>query len=378
VVSVTLNCLLANGSGESGAEQYVTANRVLETTSCISPILCGNLFYPINSARRKQTKMITNPVLHTFVAHPEILLPFTMRGKKVALGPLIENIKHAVAETPGVKTTGLTVFEAMRSRALYDIVMVVEDALKIPHRMGAFPSLQRSDEKRGASLARTVISDLIESSTGRRGGTWVHPHIAAMLAMHHSKRLGYAIMEVLSNSPLAEMREQGGDLYKILAPLLQSVYVAAGSSPIKGIAMLAHAMATRVCLPVRADNTTWNYATTAQQMARVELQNAVVGYVSGCTAGRQFIDPGILMTIVRTHPLWRAYADQFPPITDEEVLANALNALPLEDTLTAPGVVVLVPDDPNIEVLFRDNWFWSWSYYGSTEIHSMPIDSYVQ
>ena len=92
--------------------------------------------------------------------------------------------------------------------------------------------------------------------------------------------------ELLTTSPIFQLRNDGGDLYKGLYDAVFKLAGPDGRAPAKA-QLLARVIAARAGVPIRTDNNTWNYATAEQLHIRHELQSALM-YVINTGLVRNF------------------------------------------------------------------------------------------
>jgi hypothetical protein len=123
-----------------------------------------------------------------------------------------------------------------------------------------------------------VKSPLVRSLPGKNGGTWVNRFIAIDAATHLDKELAYDIYELLSASPIFQLREDGGDLYKAIYPTVIGL-VGENDRAVGKVQLLARVIAARCGVEIRPDNTTWNHANAEQIQKRQSIQSFILSSV---------------------------------------------------------------------------------------------------
>ena len=76
-------------------------------------------------------------------------------------------------------------------------------------------------------------------------------------------------------SPIFQLREETGDLYKDLADAVIQMSGKSDRLPNR-LQLLARIIAARAGLLIRPDNTTWNYATAEQLQIRHQIQDYLI------------------------------------------------------------------------------------------------------
>jgi hypothetical protein len=217
--------------------------------------------------------MITNPIQRIRLFYGELLI--RMKDKEVSLNSVI-NSANTLRVQRGLPV--VDILDYTRSSNFVEMVMATE--IKLGYR--AFNDTTTNvtvEYKPNGDIKRYRLtsSPLVRAVRGRLGSTWVHPYIAIDAAAHLDKHLAVDLYEILTTSPIFQLREDGGDLYKELTDATLWLMSATGNTEraYGKLQLLARIIAARCGIAIRTDNATWNYATAEQLQVRRDLQFAV-------------------------------------------------------------------------------------------------------
>lgn len=217
--------------------------------------------------------MITNPIQHIQLNYGELFV--RMKDREVRLNNIIE-AANALRIKRGLPS--VTMVNYVRSNNFIDAVFAAEIKLGLRKEndySGKIPNIAHD----GTLMNYQVVkSPLVRSLPGRSGGTWVNRFIGIDAAAHLDKELAYDIYELLSVSPIFQLREEGGDLYKALYPTVVGL-VGENDRAVGKVQLLARVIASRCGVGIRSDNTTWNYATAEQLQKRQSIQSFILSSV---------------------------------------------------------------------------------------------------
>ncbi len=195
-----------------------------------------------------------------------------MKDRDVRLNDIVTlaNRLRAMRNLPG-----MVVINYMRSKNFVESVIAAEIKLGLREK-GDYSGITVNRNRDGHVRNYNFIdSPLVRSVSGRYGGSWVHPWIGIDAAVYMDKELAIDLYEILTTSPIFQLREEGGDLYKELYEAVQHLVGPMGRAPAKA-QLLARIIAARAGLPIRPDNTTWNYATAEQLQTRHAIQTQLI------------------------------------------------------------------------------------------------------
>lgn len=213
--------------------------------------------------------MVTNPIQRIVTTHGELFIK--MKDREVNLNSVIAAANNARAAQG---FTCIDLRDYVRSDNFVRMVLATEQ--KLGFRLLGDVSGVRTEYAADGTVRRhnLVSSPIVRTERGKFGGTWCHPFVGIDAAAHLDKSLAVDLYEILTTSPIFQLREEGGDLYK---ELVEAVIILAGAEsriPAK-LQLLARVIAARCGIAIRTDNTTWNYATAEQLHIRRDLQFAI-------------------------------------------------------------------------------------------------------
>ena len=218
--------------------------------------------------------MITNPVQRIQLNYGELFV--RMKDREVNLNSVI-NSANNIRKMRGLTT--VDILDYTRSSNFVEMVMATE--VKLGYR--AFNDTTTNvaiEYKPTGEIKRYRLSSspLVRAVVGRNGSTWVHPFIAIDTATSLDKTLAVDVYEILMTSPIFQLREEGGDLYKELYDSVLQLTGPEGRVPAK-VQLLARVVAARCGVTIRTDNTTWNYATAEQLQIRHTMQSSLIDFM---------------------------------------------------------------------------------------------------
>ncbi len=216
--------------------------------------------------------MVTNPIQCILTKYGELFV--RMKDREVSLNSIINTANNARSRQ-GINQIELR--DYVRSNSFVSIVLATE--VKLGLRTEGDTTGLKVEYKPNGEIMRYNLSGspLVRTTRGGQGGggTFVHPFIAIDAASTLDKSLAVDLYEILMTSPIFQLREEGGDLYKELYDTILQLAGSEGRVPAK-VQLLARVIAARCGVPIRVDNTTWNYATAEQLQVRHALQTNLI------------------------------------------------------------------------------------------------------
>lgn len=214
--------------------------------------------------------MVTNPIQSIKLFYGELLI--RMKDKEVRLNNVID-IANKLRIARGLQP----VLTANYIRSSNFLEMVHATEIKLGYREnGDYSGVLPNRHTDGTiSNYKTIKSPLVRVGYGRAGGTWCHPYIAIDTAAYLDKSLAVDLYEILTTSPIFQLREDGGDLYKELTDAVITLVGESGRAITK-VQLLAKVVAARAKLAIRADNSTWNHANAEQLQIRHKIQEMLI------------------------------------------------------------------------------------------------------
>lgn len=216
--------------------------------------------------------MVTNPTQHIKLFYGELLV--RMKDRIVNLNSVVNAANYA-RSLKGIPPT--TIGDFVHSDNFVQMVLATERKLGL--RAPGDNTGVNVEYKPDGSIKRYKLqaSPLVRATRGYGGGTWCHPYIALDAAAHLDKDLAVDLYEILTSSPIFQLREDGGDLYKELTDATLWLMSATGNTEraYGKLQLLARIIAARCGIAIRTDNTTWNFATAEQLQLRRDLQFAI-------------------------------------------------------------------------------------------------------
>ena len=259
--------------------------------------------------------MTTNQLLQVDFGYG--IITATLQGREVRLNDILNaaNNLRAHRNLPAV-----TVANHLRSRGFIEAVFAAEMKLGL-RTPGDYRGIVASYKRDGGirNYAQ-VTSPLIRSTAGKNGGTFVHPFVGIDSAASLDKQLAMDMYELLTTSPIFQLRNDSGDLYTGLYEAVFKLVGPDGRAPAKA-QLLARVIAARAGVSTQPDNTTWNYATAEQLHIRHELQSALM-YVINTGLVRNF---QTLLELAACNP--PATIPTLPPVDINEVVKEKIAVL---------------------------------------------------
>lgn len=275
--------------------------------------------------------MVTNQLLRVDFGYGVITA--TLQGREVRLNDILDAANNLRTQR---NLPTVTVTNHLRSRGFIESVFAAEMKLGL-RAIGDYSGIVASyKEDGGVRNYAQITSPLLRSSAGRTGGTFVHSYIAIDTAASLDKQLAMDMYELLTTSPIFQLRNDGGDLYKGLYEAVFKLAGPEGRAPAKA-QLLARVIAARAGVPIRTDNATWNYATAEQLHVRHELQAALM-YVLNTGLVRNF---QTLLELAACNP--PATLPNLPPVDINEVVKDKIAVLNYFEDQVATGYRQPIP-----------------------------------
>lgn len=216
--------------------------------------------------------MVTNPIQNVKLNYGDFFI--RMKDKEVRLNNVID-AANALRIKRGHQPVLMTNY--LRTNNFIEIVIATE--IKLNLRAPDDYSKPTAYKRNGTDTKyQQIKSPVVRTGVGKFGGTWCHSWIAIDTAAHLDKELAVDLYEILMTSPIFQLREESGDLYKDLVDAVVRMSGKSDRLPNR-LQFLARIIAARAELPIRPDNTTWNYATAEQLQIRHQIQDYLISFI---------------------------------------------------------------------------------------------------
>lgn len=218
--------------------------------------------------------MVTNPIQNILLNYGQLFV--RMKDREVRLNDIMASA-NKLRGRRGLPQMPLMNY--IRSSNFIESVIAAEVKLGLREK-DDYSGREANYRQDGSVINYNAFkSPLVRSIPGRLGGTWVNQLIGIDAAAHLDKELAMDIYEILTSSPIFQLREEGGDLYKELTDMVLRLVGDSGRY-ISKVQLLAKVVAARANLAIRGDNTTWNYANAEQLQIRHKIQETLIFAIS--------------------------------------------------------------------------------------------------